>query len=132
APDEPWHQWIHFGLRTAALLFSGRLGEADELFTMAYREVMDHPAAEARAFVAAWFAVLHLEQGRPVSAFRRASEAYTLYQQLGRPRLAQRSYVAAVHALAMTGRAEQAAQTLAGLDALPPAFKHFRPAVLQA
>jgi DNA-binding CsgD family transcriptional regulator len=32
----------------------------------------------------------------------------------------------------MTGRAEQAAQTLAALDALPPAFKHFRPAVLQA
>ncbi len=132
APDEPWHQWMLFGYRAAALVSSGRLREADELLTMAYREVMDHPAAEARAFVADWFAYLHLEQGRPVSAFRRASEAYTLYQQLGRPMLAQRSYVAAVHALAMTGRAEQAAQTLAALDALPPAFKHFRPAVLQA
>jgi DNA-binding NarL/FixJ family response regulator len=40
--------------------------------------------------------------------------------------------VAAAHALVMTGRAEQAAQTLAALDALPPVFKHFRPAVLQA
>jgi DNA-binding CsgD family transcriptional regulator len=132
APDESWHQWMLFGYRAAALVSSGRLGEADELLTMAYRDVMDHPAAEARAFVADWFAVLHLEQGRPVSAFRRASEAYTLYQQLGRPRLAQRSYVAAAHALAMTGRAEQAAQTLAALDALPPAFKHFRTAVFQA
>ena len=132
APDESWHQWMLFGYRAAALVSSGRLGEADELLTMAYRDIMDHPAAEARAFVADWFAYLHLEQGRPVSAFRRASEAYTLYQQLGRPILAQRSYLAAAHALAMTGRAEQAAQTLAALDALPPAFKHFRPAVLQA
>ena len=133
APDEPWHQWLLFGQRAAALVSSGRLGEADELLTMAYREVMDHPAAEARAFVADWLAVLHLEQGRPVSAFRRASEAYTLYQQLGRSILAQRSYVAAAHALAMTGRAEQAAETLAALDDLcPPVFKAFRTAVLQA
>jgi DNA-binding CsgD family transcriptional regulator len=132
APDESWHQWMLFGYRAAALVCSGRLREADELLTMAYRDIMNHPAAEARAFVADWFAYLHLEQGRPVSAFRRASEAYTLYQQLGRPILAQRSYVAAAHALVMTGRAEQAAQTLAALDALPPGFKHFRPAVLQA
>jgi DNA-binding CsgD family transcriptional regulator len=132
APNESWHQWMLFGYRAAALVSLGRLGEADELLTMAYRDIVDHPAAEARAFVADWFAYLHLEQGRPVSAFRRASEAYTLYQQLGRPRLAQRSYVVAAHALAMTGRAEQAAQTLVALDALPPAFKHFRPAVLQA
>jgi DNA-binding CsgD family transcriptional regulator/RecA/RadA recombinase len=133
APDESWHQWMLFGYRAAALVSSGRLGEADELLTMAYRDVMDHPAAEARAFVADWLAVLHLEQGRPVSAFRRASEAYTLYQQLGRPILAQRSYVAAAHALAMTGRAEQAAETLAALDALAvPVFKAFRTAVLQA
>ena len=110
APDEPWHQWILFGLRAGALVFSGRLGEADELLTMAYREVMDHPAAEARAFVTDWFAVLHLEQGRPVSAFRRASEAYTLFQQLGRSSLAPRPYAEAAHALALTGRAEQAAR----------------------
>jgi len=118
APDEPWHQWILFGLRAAALRYSGRLGEADELLTMAYREIMDHPAAEARAFVTLWFALLHLERGRPVSAFRRASESYTLFQQLGRSSVAQRPYVAAAQALAITGRAEQAAMTLAAVDAL--------------
>ncbi len=46
APDEPWHQWALFGLRAVALVHSGRLGEADEFLTMAYREVMDHPAAK--------------------------------------------------------------------------------------
>jgi DNA-binding CsgD family transcriptional regulator len=53
-----------------------------------------------------------------VSAFRRASESYTLFQQLGRSRFALRPYVVAAQALAMTGRAEQAAMTLAALDAL--------------
>jgi len=53
-----------------------------------------------------------------VSAFRRASESYTLFQQLGRSSVAQRPYVAAAHALAITGRAEQAAMTLAAVDAL--------------
>ena len=118
APDEPWHQWILVGLRSVALVFSGRLAEADELLTMAYREVLEHPEAEARAFVAGWFAILHLEQGRPVSAFRRGSESSALFQQLGRSRFAQRAYAASAYALAMTGRAEQASTTLAALDAL--------------
>jgi len=43
--------------------------------TRAQGLVIDQPAAEARAFVAERLAVLHLEQGRSVSAFRRASEA---------------------------------------------------------
>jgi len=133
APDEPWHQWWLFGTRAAALRYSGRLGEEDQLLTTAYREVMDHPASEARAFVADWLAVLHLEQGRPVSAFRRASEAYTLYQQLGRSTLAPRSYVAAAQALAITGRAEQAAETLDALDALAvPIWPNIRTDLLQA
>ncbi len=133
APDELWHQWILFGCRPVALVYSGRLGEADELLTMAYREVMDHPAAEARAVVAAWLALLHLEQGRPMSAFRRASESYTLLQQLGRSSVVQRPYAVAAQALAMTGRAEQAAATLSAVDALAvPIWPSIRTDLLQA
>jgi hypothetical protein len=50
APDEPWHHWMLFGLRTAALFYAGRLVEADELLTLAYRDVVEHPASEARGF----------------------------------------------------------------------------------
>jgi DNA-binding CsgD family transcriptional regulator len=133
APDEPWHQWGLFTSRIAALRFSGRLGEAEDLLTMAYREVMDHPAAEARARVDQSFAQLHLEQGRPVSAFRRANESYSLFQQLGRLRFAEYPYVAAAQALAMTGRAEQAAMTLAALDALAiPIWPHVMIELFQA
>jgi DNA-binding CsgD family transcriptional regulator len=133
APDAPWDRWWLFGHHASALRYAGRLGEVEELLTMAYREVMDHPAAEARAFVAVWFALLHLEQGRPVSAFRRASESYTLFQQLGRMRFAPRPYAAGAQALAMAGRAEQAATTLAALDALAvPIFPGVRTDLLEA
>jgi DNA-binding CsgD family transcriptional regulator len=130
APDEPSHQWLLFGLRAVALIYSGRLVEADELLGMAYRELVDHPASEARAFVADWLALLHLEQGRPVSAFRRASESYTLFQQLGRSTFAQLPYVVSAQALAMTGRATDA---LVALDALAsPISPNIRTDLLQA
>jgi DNA-binding CsgD family transcriptional regulator len=61
---------------------------------------------------------LYLEQGRVRSAFRRASESYKLFQQLGRRFLARWNYVAVVQALALAGQADRAAGTLAALDAL--------------
>ena len=118
AHDEPWPQWWLFGCRNSALMFSGRLGETEELLTLVDRQLIDHPAAEARAFVAMQFAYLHPEQGRPMSAFRRASESHTLFQQLGRSVFVPGMYAVAAQALAMIGRAEQAAETLAALDAL--------------
>ena len=133
AADEPWHQWMLFGDRAAALVYSGRLGEAEGLLAMAYREVIDHPASEARAFVAVWLAVLRLQQGLPVSAFRRASESYTLFQQLGRPGFTPHPRAVAAEALAMTGQAEQAAETLAALDALAvPISLNVKPYLLEA
>jgi DNA-binding CsgD family transcriptional regulator len=118
APDEPWDQWALFVSLVVALVGAGRLREAEELLRRADALVIDQPAAEARAFVAGWFAVLHLEQGRPMSAFHRASESYTLFQQLGRTFSAQWPYTAAAQALALAGQAGQAAGALAALDAL--------------
>src|SRR5260370_5949401 len=118
APGEPWEQWALFAVGATALVWAGRLREAGDLFTRAQGVVIDQPAAEASAYVAGWLAVLHLEQGRPVSAFRRASESYTLFRQLGRTFSAPWPYTAAVQALAVAGQAGRAAETLAALDAL--------------
>jgi DNA-binding CsgD family transcriptional regulator len=118
APDEPWDRWALFVTLVVALVGAGRLREAEELLGRADGLVIGQPAAEARAYVSGWFAVLHLEQGRPVSAFRRASESYTLFQQLGRTFSAQWPYATAAHALALAGQAGRAAETLAALDAL--------------
>jgi DNA-binding CsgD family transcriptional regulator len=118
APDEPWERWALFVTRVAALAWEGRLGEAEELLTRAHGPLVGQPAAEARAYVTGWFAVVHLEQGRPASAFRRASESYTLFRQLGRTFPARWPSVVAAQALALTGQADKAAETLAAHDAL--------------
>jgi DNA-binding CsgD family transcriptional regulator len=118
AVEEPWDQWDLFGLRAAALVHAGRLGEAEALLTRAYDRLIDQPAAQARAFVARWLAVLYLEQGRPMSAFRRASESYTLFLQLGQPYVARFPYALAAWAQAILGRADRAAETLAAHDGL--------------
>ena len=108
ALDEPWDQWALFGHRAAALIHAGRLREAEELLTPAYDLVIDQPASAARAFVARWLAVLHIEQGRPMSAFRRASESYTLFRQLGQPYTARWPYAIAALALALAGQPDRA------------------------
>jgi DNA-binding CsgD family transcriptional regulator len=122
APGEPWERWAMFVTLVVALAWAGRLGQAEELMTRAHGLVIGQPAAEARAYVAGWFAVVHLEQGRPVSAFRRASESYTLFRQLGRTFAARWPCIAAAQALALTGQADRAAEMLAAHDALglPP------------
>ena len=96
----------------------GRLGEAEELLVRAYDLVADRPAAEARASIADSLAVLHLEQGLPVSAFRRASESYSVFMQLGRSYTARWPYIAAAQGLAMTGQVDLAKAKLAAHDVL--------------
>ena len=116
--DQPWDEWAPYGAAVYALVHAGRLSEAEGLLTRAWSLVVDQPAAEVRSYVADWLAVVHLQQGRVASAFRRATESYTLFQQLGRPVRSRWPYSAAVQALALTRQAGRAAETLAALDAL--------------
>ncbi len=118
AADESWEQWAMLDCLMAAHVFAGRLGEAEDLLVRAYDLVADQPAAEAGAHVTHSLAILHLEQGRPLSAFRRASESYTLFMQLARSSGARWPYIAAAQALALSGQVDLAAATLAAHDAL--------------
>jgi DNA-binding CsgD family transcriptional regulator/type II secretory pathway predicted ATPase ExeA len=116
--DQPWDEWAPYGVAVYALVYAGRLGEAEELLIRAWGLVVDQPAAEIRSYIADWLAAVYLEQGRVASAFRRATESYTLSQQLGRAVRSRWPCSVAVHALALTGQAGPAAETLASLDAL--------------
>ena len=116
--DQPWDEWAPYGVAVYALVYAGRLGEAEELLTRAWGFVVDQPAAEIRSYIADWLAAVYLEQGRVASAFRRATESYTLSQQLGRTVRSRWPCSVAVQALALTGQAGRAAETLASLDAL--------------
>jgi DNA-binding CsgD family transcriptional regulator len=116
--SESWEQWGVFTVRIEALVYSGRLGEAEELLTGAYKVLVDQPEAEARGYVTGWLALVYLEQGRVQSAVRRATESYTLFRQVGRTVQAHWPYIAAAQALALAGRADRAAEALAAHDAL--------------
>ena len=116
--DAPWDQWSLYGARVPALIYQGRLGEAEELLSRAYRQLADQGPTHARALVTGWSAVLHLEQGRLMSASRLAGESYTVFRELGRAYAARWPYVTAAHALALAGQADRATETLAALDAL--------------
>ena len=118
AAGEPWDKWALHGIAVSALIYAGRLGEAEEALTRAWALVVDQPAAEPRSYVAHWLAAVHLEQGRVASAFRRAAESYTLSRQLGRAVRSRRPGGIAAQALALAGQAGRAAETLAALDAL--------------
>jgi DNA-binding CsgD family transcriptional regulator len=110
-----------FLAHAGALVYAGRLGDAEELLTAAEDRLLDPPTA-ARVFTASSFAVLHLEQGRPMSAFRRASEHYAFRRQGWAMPMTTLARAAVAQALALTGRAGRAAETLAAHDALhlPP------------
>jgi DNA-binding CsgD family transcriptional regulator len=118
ALDEPWDRWNLFGARVAVLICGGQLREAEELLIQTYDMAINQPASQALAIVTRWLGALYVEQGRPMSAFRRASESYTLGRQLGQPYTAQFSYGVAALALALVGEADRAAETLAAHDAL--------------
>ena len=119
APPEPGPPWElnPFLAHVGALVYAGRLGEAEALLTAADDQLPGPPAA-ARLFTAASFAVLHLEQGRPMSAFRRASEYYALLRQGRATPMTALAHAAVAQALALTGRAGRAAEVLAAHDAL--------------
>jgi AAA ATPase domain len=118
AVGQPWDVWAPSGVAIYALIYSGRLGEAEELLTRAWALLADQPAAETRSYVGHWLAAVHLEQGPVGSAFRRATESYTLSQQLGGAVRSRWPGSIAAQALALAGQANRAAGTLAALDAL--------------
>ena len=79
-------------IRPSAVALVHPAGSARRTSSSPWRTRSHGPSGgEARAFVAVWFALLHLEQGHPERAFRRATESYTL-RQIGRPSLAQRPH----------------------------------------
>ncbi len=119
APPEPGLPWELSPVlaQAGALIYAGRLGGAEQLLTAA-DDLLPEPPAGARIFTAAWFAVLHLEQGRPMSAFWRGSEYYALLRQGRATPMTPLVLAAVAQALALTGRAGRAAETLAVHDAL--------------
>jgi len=108
--------------RAALLLYEGRLADAEKFLSLAYLDRGDPPSAHLKFVAACALANVHLEQGRPLSALRRAHEATLITQDDAGEFFASWGYAPAAQALALTGQGRQAADALAALDALglPP------------
>jgi DNA-binding CsgD family transcriptional regulator len=114
----PWYRCSVLGAKVLPLVYAGRLDDAERLTTPIYRQAVEEGAAEAQAFLAWFLAILYLERGRVRTALRRARESLKLFGELGRSLHAREGFIAAVTALALAGRADEAAEVLAEIDAL--------------
>jgi DNA-binding CsgD family transcriptional regulator len=100
------------------LTYEGRLAEAQEFLSRIYLHKVDDLSATVQAIAASALANVHLEQGRPISALRRAHEAILVSREHGGTFFACWGYAPLAQALAVTGQGRQAAESLGALDAL--------------
>jgi DNA-binding CsgD family transcriptional regulator len=104
--------------RAVLLTYEGRLAEAQKFLSRIYLHRVDDLPATMQAIAASTLANVHLEQGRPISALRRAHEAILVSREHGGAFFACWGYAPLAQALALTGQGRQAAESLGALDAL--------------
>ncbi|MGD0811067.1 MAG: AAA family ATPase [Acidimicrobiales bacterium] len=104
------------------LTYEGRLAEAEEFLSRFYLDKADDPSPPLQVIAACALANLLIEQGRPMSALRRAHEAILVAREHGGAFFASWGYAPLARAFALTGQHHKAAEALAVLDALnlPP------------
>jgi DNA-binding CsgD family transcriptional regulator len=113
-----WYPWWHTVTRCLALLYAGRFVEAEELIAVHHGQALADRSAEAQAVFALMAANAVGERGRVRSAARAAREALAVDQELDRPLLIRLDHIYAALALALAGRAGDAAAELRAIDAL--------------
>lgn len=113
-----WYPWWHAVTRCNALAWAGRFHEADVIIDEHYQQALADRSAEAQGMFALVSAMAVSERGGVRTALGRAREALALHRQLGRPLFMRADHLYCALALALSGRADQAAEELAALDAL--------------
>jgi DNA-binding CsgD family transcriptional regulator len=113
-----WYPWWNVVTSCFALRCGGRFTDAAGIVAEHYQRALDDRSTEAQAVFAMMTAADVGERGRVETAARRAREAVLLHQQLGQPLLARVDHTFCALALALGGRAREADDELAGLDAL--------------
>lgn len=118
--EEPldWYPWTHMFFRCQVLAWSGRFQDADLLATEQYEQALAEHSAEAQAWFAWHYASVVAEQGNVVAAARHGREAVALFDELGRPQFMAFVLPYLALALALSGQADEAAETLHKLDEL--------------
>ena len=115
-PPLPWGRSAYAATQTWALLFSGRLSEGERLARTEYDRGVAEGSSETEFVMGAILAMVNVAQGRVATAARRAREAATMARDHGRPIHVRLALMSLVEALALAGRAPEAAEALAELD----------------
>ena len=118
--EEPldWYPWTHLFFRCQVLGWSGRFHDAHVLATEQYQRALTDHSAEAQAWFAWHYASVVAETGKVASAARHGREAAALFRELGRPQFMAFALTYLATALALSGQAEEASETLQMLDGL--------------
>lgn len=111
-----WYPWMHLFVKCEALAYAGRLEEEEQLALAEYQRGVDEGSIEAQAWFAWQLAIPVGDRGDVRTAARRAREAVTLFEQLGRPQLARLCSMPLALALALAGKAREASSVLAALE----------------
>jgi len=113
-----WYPWMHVFLRSQTLAFAGRLREAEGLARSQYEEAIAVQSSEAQAWFAWQLARVLTDRGHVASAAQHGREGAALFRQLGRPQFLHFCLPSLAQALAMGGRAEEAADAMRAFDGL--------------
>jgi DNA-binding CsgD family transcriptional regulator len=115
-----WHPWWHTVTRCVALRHAGRFAEVDRLVADRHREALAERSIEAQAVFALLEANGVDDRGRPASAACRAREVLAAGQDLGCVVFTRHGHLAGALALALSGKADEAAQELRAPDGQGP------------
>jgi DNA-binding CsgD family transcriptional regulator len=112
-----WEPSLHLFMRCEALAHAGRLLESEALATGEYTQGLAERSVEKQCFFAFQLGKVVGDRGHVQAAERYLREAATAWRQVGRPQLAREALVFLALTLALSGRADQATETLQALEA---------------
>ncbi|MGH3998692.1 MAG: response regulator transcription factor, partial [Pseudonocardiaceae bacterium] len=121
-PPLPFGPYLHQVIRCAALLYAGRLAEADALADVEYDKSVEEGSVEARSFFAWLRGWVALAEGRVAAAARLTGEAAGAFREMSWPLWVRNALMIRAHALALLGDVQTARAVFSELDVLrvPP------------
>jgi DNA-binding CsgD family transcriptional regulator len=123
-PPLPWRPEAGSLAACEVLLHAGRFEEARRIGMAAYRQTLTDGSTEIQAHSAWQLGRLFLAGGQVATAARYGREAAVLLRDLGRIPILAYTLATLVNALAVGGRVDEAAATLAELDGISMPPKH--------
>lgn len=126
------YPWLATFFRCDALLYAGNFKDAEETAVEQYAIAIEQRSTEAQAYFAFQSAKGVSDRGHVTRALKSGREAAAGFRQLGRPILLEPCLAEVVISLAVAGRADEAAEVFASLQALELSPSYYPVDVLRA